>query len=326
MSSHPFAALTPEVVLAAVEQLGFYSDARIYPLNSYENRVYQVGLEEAAPLIAKFYRPNRWTRQQLLEEHQFTQDLAAHDIPVVQPLTVQGQSLFEYAGFYFALFPRQGGYAPEPGNLDQLYRLGQLVGRLHALGNSQTFRYRRELTVAHYGLEAAQQILQSGFLPTNLAKDWNLLCQQLLEKVGQIFQQYPYQAIRIHGDCHPGNLLYRDSGFFVVDFDDCKMGPAVQDLWMMLAGDRQEQTLQINELIEGYQEFQRFPTTQLHLIESLRTLRMLNYSAWLAQRWQDPAFPHSFPWFAKEQYWYEQLQSLTLQLEQLGQPALTLYN
>lgn len=326
MLNHPFSQLAPEVVLAAVESLGFFSDARIFPLNSYENRVYQVGIEDQQPLIAKFYRPNRWSDQQILEEHQLLQQLAEYEIPVVAPIAVQGATLFTYQEYRFALFVRRSGHAPELDNLDHLYRLGQLLGRLHAVSSTQPFTARRRLTVEHYGYEAAQQIINSGFVPTALTKDWQQVTSSLLEKVSHCFKQTPYQAIRIHGDCHTGNLLYRDQELFIVDFDDSKMGPAIQDLWMLLAGNREEQRIQLSEVVEGYQAFYDFQPSQLKLIESLRSLHMLNYSAWLAQRWQDPAFPSSFPWFAEEQYWYQQLQQLREQLLRLEQPPLTLFN
>lgn len=326
MHNHPFASLSPDLVLNAVESTGLLCDARILPLNSYENRVYQVGIEEQSPLIAKFYRPQRWSNQQILEEHSFTEQLAECDVPVVCPLHLNGQSLFEYQGFRFALFPRQGGYAPEPGNLDQLYRLGQLLGRLHAVGASHKFSHRRTLTVEHYGIEARQQILASGFIPEKLKASWSKTSATLLEKIQAIISKRPYHAIRIHGDCHPGNLLYRDQAFFIVDFDDSKTGPAVQDLWMLLAGSYEERCQQANELLEGYQEFYDFDYSQLHLIESLRALRMLNYCAWLAQRWDDPAFPKHFPWFTSESYWHDELNALQTQIKTLDEPVLRLAN
>ncbi len=326
MSEHPFAALSPDLVLNAVESLGLLSDARIMPLNSYENRVYQVGIEEQAPVIVKFYRPERWTNAQILEEHAFTAQLADCDVPVVQPLIFDQQSLFEFEGYRFALFPRQGGYAPEPGNLEQLYRLGQLLGRMHAVGASHKFKHRHSLNVQTYGIKARQTLLDSHFIPKKLQADWEKASAQLVEKVSHIMRQRPYQAIRIHGDCHPGNLLYRDEAFFIVDLDDSKTGPAVQDFWMLLEGSYEERCQQISELIEGYQEFCDFDYAQLHLIESLRALRMLSYSAWLALRWSDPAFPKYFPWFTSEQYWYDQLLALRTQIKTLEEPALRLAN
>lgn len=325
MSDHPFAGLTPDLVLDAVESLGLVSDARVLALNSYENRVYQVGLEDSAPLIAKFYRPQRWTDAQILEEHALSFELAELDIPLVAPIQHQGKSLFDYAGFRFCLFQRRGGRAPEAGDLDQLYRLGQLLGRLHAVGAKKSFIERPELNVASYG-EASFEFLRDGdFLPKNLASRWEAVVEDLLSTVATLFAENPYTSLRIHADCHPGNLLCRDESFFIVDLDDCRMGPAVQDLWMLLTGTRQEQTLQLAELVSGYNEFYDFSPSELPLIESLRTLRLLHYSAWLARRWSDPAFPYSFPWFGTEYYWNEQITILQEQKLTLKKPSLQLF-
>lgn len=325
MSDHPFAALTPDLVLDAVESLGFLTDARVLALNSYENRVYQVGIEDSTPLIAKFYRPERWSDGQILEEHGFSFELAECDVPLVAPMQQHGQSLFEYAGFRFALFERRGGRAPEPGNLDQLYRLGQLLGRLHAVGASKEFSLRPELTVASYGYASFERLSSGDHIPLSLRPAWQSVTRDLLLKVDELFAEHPYQAIRLHGDCHPGNLLCRDDSFFMVDLDDCRMGPAIQDLWMMLAGDYQERLSQLSELVDGYQEFHDFSACELPLIEGLRALRLLHYSAWLAQRWDDPAFPQSFPWFASERYWGEQILILREQRAALDEPFLKLF-
>lgn len=325
MHEHPFAKLTPDLVLDAVESLGLISDARVLALNSYENRVYQVGIEASEPLIAKFYRPERWSDSQIQEEHDLSFELAELDIPLVAPIQYNDQSLFEYEGFRFCLFERRGGRAPEPGDLDHLYRLGQLLGRLHAVGAKQPFIHRPELNLATYGQESFEFLKAGNFLPKSLKKEWETVTQAVLNKIEALFKQHPYTPIRIHGDCHPGNLLCRDESFFIVDLDDCRMGPAVQDLWMMLTGDRQEQTLQISELISGYEEFHDFVPAELPLIEGLRTLRILHYSAWLARRWKDPAFPNSFPWFGTEHYWNEQISILNEQQFALDQPYLQLF-
>ena len=323
--SHPFASLTPDLVLDAVESLGYLSDARVLALNSYENRVYQVGIEGEAPLIAKFYRPQRWSDAAIREEHQFSAELAALDIPVVAPLQRDGSSLFEHAGFRFALFPRRGGRAPEPGNLDQLYRLGQLLGRLHAVGALRPFEHREALTVASFGHASLETLLDGQFIPRSLLAAYESLARDLLKRLDALFAAHPAQAIRLHGDCHPGNLLCRDESFHIVDLDDCRMGPAVQDLWMMLAGSREERLGQLAELIEGYQEFHDFDSRELPLIEGLRSLRLMHYSAWLARRWDDPAFPQSFPWFGSERYWGEQILTLREQLAALDEPPLRLF-
>lgn len=323
--SHPFSTLTPDLVLDAVESLGYLSDARVLALNSYENRVYQVGIEESEPLIAKFYRPDRWSDAAIREEHAFSRELVEHEVPVVAPLGRDGESLFEHAGFRFALFPRRGGRAPEPGNLDQLYRLGQLLGRLHAVGATRPFTERETLAVDNFGHASLDTLLQGGFIPSGLLPAYRSVAQDLLGRLDALFGRVRYSAIRLHGDCHPGNLLYRDETFNVVDLDDCRMGPAVQDLWMMLAGERQERLAQLAELIDGYQEFHDFDPRELPLIEGLRALRLLHHSAWIARRWDDPAFPLAFPWFANERYWGDQVLMLREQIAALDEEPLRLF-
>ena len=323
--SHPFATLTPDLVLDAVESLGFLSDARVLALNSYENRVYQVGIEGETPLIAKFYRPARWSDAAIREEHAFSFELAEHEVPVVAPLLRDGESLFEHAGFRFALFPRRGGRAPEPGDLDQLYRFGQLLGRMHAIGASRPFAHREALTVDNFGHQSLATLLEGNFVPRSLLPAYESVARDLLARLDALFARIDYTAIRLHGDCHPGNLLYRDERFHVVDLDDCRMGPAVQDLWMLLAGERHERLQQLAELIDGYQEFHDFAPRELALIEGLRSLRLMPYSAWLARRWDDPAFPMSFPWFGSERYWGEQILMLREQLAALDEEPLRLF-
>ena len=323
--SHPFATLTPDLVLDAVESLGYLSDARVLALNSYENRVYQVGIEDSAPLIAKFYRPDRWSDAAIREEHAFSHELAECEVPVVAPLQRDGESLFEHAGFRFALFPRRGGRAPEPGNLDQLYSLGQLLGRLHAVGASRPFKHRETLTVAGFGHASLDTLLEGGFVPRSLLPAYESVARDLLKRLDELFVRVRYTPIRLHGDCHPGNLLHRDDAFNVVDLDDCRMGPAVQDLWMMLAGDRQERLGQLSELVDGYNEFHDFEARELPLIEGLRALRLMHHSAWIARRWDDPAFPLAFPWFANERYWGDQVLMLREQLAALDEEPLRLF-
>ncbi|WP_374322233.1 serine/threonine protein kinase [Aquipseudomonas alcaligenes] len=323
--SHPFATLTPDLVLDAVESLGYLSDARVLALNSYENRVYQVGIEDSAPLIAKFYRPDRWSDAAIREEHAFSHELAGCEVPVVAPLQRDGESLFEHAGFRFALFPRRGGRAPEPGNLDQLYRLGQLLGRLHAVGASRPFEHRETLTVAGFGHASLATLLDGGFVPRSLLPAYESVARDLLKRLDELFARVRYTPIRLHGDCHPGNLLHRDDAFHVVDLDDCRMGPAVQDLWMMLAGDRQERLGQLSELVDGYNEFHEFDARELPLIEGLRALRLMHHSAWIARRWDDPAFPLAFPWFANDRYWGDQILALREQLAALDEEPLRLF-
>lgn len=323
--SHPFSTLTPDLVLDAVESLGYLSDARVLALNSYENRVYQVGIEDQQPLIAKFYRPQRWSDAAIREEHLFSQELAECEVPLVAPLLRDGESLFEHAGFRFALFPRRGGRAPEPGNLDQLYRLGQLLGRLHAVGASRPFEHRENLAVNNFGHASLATLLDGGFIPRSLLPAYESVARDLLRRLDELFARVRYQAIRVHGDCHPGNLLCRDDTFHMVDLDDCRMAPAVQDLWMMLAGERHERLAQLAELMDGYQEFHDFDPRELPLIEGLRALRLLHHSAWIARRWDDPAFPLAFPWFANERYWGDQILALREQLAALDEEPLRLF-
>ena len=324
--SHPFANLTPDLVLDAVESLGYLSDARTLALNSYENRVYQVGIEDETPLIAKFYRPDRWTDAAILEEHAFSTELADCEIPVVAPLQRDGQTLFEHAGFRFALFPRRGGRAPEPGNLEQLYRLGQLLGRLHGVGASKPFLHRETLCVETFGHASLKTLLEGNFIPRSLLPAYESVARDLLKRLDELFARVSYTPIRLHGDCHPGNLLCRDDSFHIVDLDDCRTGPALQDLWMMIGGgERHERLSQLAELIEGYQEFHDFDSRELPLLEGLRSLRLIHYSAWLARRWDDPAFPMSFPWFGTERYWGEQILILREQLAALDEEPLRLY-
>lgn len=325
MKTHPFATLGPDQVLDAVESLGLVSDARVLALNSYENRVYQVGIEDGEPLIAKFYRPQRWSDAAIREEHAFTEELAEAEVPVVAPLRRDGESLFEHGGFRFALFPRRGGRAPEPGDLDQLYRLGQLLGRLHAIGASRPFRVRETLTVDNFGHASLATLRDSAFMPNSLRAEYVATAQALLARLDALFASTRYTAIRLHGDCHPGNLLERDGSFHVVDLDDCRMGPALQDLWMLLCGDRQERLRQLSELADGYSEFYDFPTRELPLLEGLRSLRLLHHSAWLTRRWDDPAFPPAFPWFTTEHYWRQQIGLLREQLMALDEEPLRLY-
>lgn len=322
MSDHPFAALTPDTVLDAVESLGFLSDARTLTLNSYENRVFQIGIEGDQPLIAKFYRPERWSDAAIREEHQFSIELAEREIPVIPPMQIDGESLFEHAGFRFSLFKRFGGRAPEFDNPDHLLMLGRLLGRLHAVGAMRPFAHRPALDPASFGHASIDWLEQAGCVPENLRPAYFSVARDLLTEIDVRWQQHPFQPIRLHGDLHVGNLLWRDELLYMVDMDDCRMGPAIQDLWMMLSGERDQRQGQLAELVDGYNEFHDFDPRQLPLIESLRSLRLIHYSAWLARRWTDPAFPRHFPWFASERYWADQVLTLREQRAALDEPAL----
>ena len=324
-NSHPYDTLTPDRVLNALEQQGYYSDARIFPLNSYENRVYQVGIEDSVPLIAKFYRPQRWSDQQIFEEHAFTNELAELEIPVVAPLAdSEGNTLFCHEGFRFSLFPRRGGRAPELDNLDNLEILGRYLGRIHAAGKAADFNQRPTVDVQSHAIDSYDFLQRSQMIPMSLETPYRTLVEDLIPLLQTLFESTDYQSIRLHGDCHPGNILWRDDRPNFVDFDDCRSGPAIQDLWMLLSGDRFQQTEQLDAVIEGYKQFCDFSHIELRLIEGLRTLRIMYYAAWLARRWGDPAFPRAFPWFNSERYWGEHILELREQLAALQERPLIL--
>lgn len=322
---HPFDQLTPDFIMDAVESLGYACDCRTFALNSYENRVYQVGLEDKEPLIVKFYRPDRWTDEQIHEEHQLCFELEEQELPVVAPiLDADNNSAFVYNDFKFALFPRKGGHAPEFDNDNNLLIIGRLLGRIHRIGSSRPFLHRPSISIEKYGYESVS-LIQGKFIPNDYRESYEILTNELLQKISNIFNEANNIAnIRVHGDCHAGNMLWRDDNPHFVDFDDARMGPAIQDIWMLLSGDRVRQTTQIDIILEGYEQFNEFNIQELKLIESLRTLRMLHYSAWLANRWDDPAFPAAFPWFNSVQYWGEQILQLREQLGALQEPSLTI--
>lgn len=320
-------ALTPDTVLSAVSEFGFNADARIFPLNSYENRVYQIGIEDSDPIIGKFYRPGRWSDEAIMEEHHFTQQLSEQEIPVVAPISIAGQTLLSYHGYRFALYPRKGGQAPEPGDLDQLNWLGRLLGRIHNIGKSEEFHHRPTINSQTYGEKAAQFILQSGFLPAALEQQYADVSQQLATQIKTIFSNInSLHWIRGHGDFHHGNILWhRDQGPWLVDFDDCSICPAVQDIWMLLSGSRHDQSIQLSELLDGYSDFCPFDPAELKLVEPLRALRLIHYHAWLAKRWQDPAFPANFPWFNSDKFWQQHITDLQNQLVAINSDPLKWY-
>ena len=308
---HAFAELRPDDILGPLEELGFVSDGRLLALNSYENRVYRVGLEQDEPVVAKFYRPGRWSDDAILEEHRFTAELARAEIPAVPPLELDGRTLHHSGPFRLAVFPCRGGRAPELDAADMLRQLGRLVARIHLQGATEPFRHRPRIDIDAYGVESQRYLVEHGFIPADLVDAYNGVAEHLLDNVEGCFERAgAVREIRLHGDLHPGNVLHDGEEFFIVDFDDVRSGPAVQDLWMFLSGGREEQTPQLAALLEGYEEFRRFDARELHLVEALRTLRIMHYAAWIARRWEDPAFKIAFPWFDSPRYWDEHLLSL----------------
>jgi len=320
-SAHPFVRLTPDTVNEAVEAIGLRTDGRLLALNSYENRVYQVSLEGAEPVVAKFYRPGRWSVPTIIEEHEFALELAAAEVPVVAPIERDGKTLFERDGFHYCVYPRRGGRWPELATADDRSWMGRFLARIHQVGARRRFRHRPSLSWQAMGRESAAYLLEHGWLPTHLEPAYESLARDLLHRVEQRFAEaMPSRLLRLHGDCHRGNVLWTDSGPHFVDLDDCMTGPAIQDLWMLLSGDTDEMSGQMGDLLEGYGQFMDFDPRELLLIEPLRTLRMIHYSAWLARRWDDPAFPRAFPWFEEPRYWEQHILDLREQLAAIEQP------
>ncbi len=326
VSEFHFTKLTPELILDGIESLGVQVASGLLALNSYENRVYQFVSEDNKRYVVKFYRPLRWTDEQVLEEHQFSQLLYDEDIQVVAPLTINGQSLHQIDGYKFALFPSVGGRQFEVDNLDQLESVGRTIGKMHRTAHLAKFAHRPPISIATH-LEAPIATLKSHeIVPVHLHTPFFTIIEQLIERTTRYYTQAIAKcsgAIRLHGDVHPGNILWRDGPIFV-DFDDCRNGPAIQDLWMMLSGDRQQQLLQLDILVNAYEEFHELDYKEFHLIEPLRAMRMVHYMAWLALRWQDPAFPQAFPWFGEDKYWEGQILALKEQFAALDEPVLSL--
>jgi Ser/Thr protein kinase RdoA (MazF antagonist) len=311
------------VLLDAVESLGLRASGSLLALNSYENRVYQLGMEDGPPLVAKFYRPARWSDAQILEEHAFSLALAEREIPVVPPMLFDGASLHHYQGIRFALFARRGGRVPELGDSNTLEWIGRFLGRIHALGQVQAYQERPVLDIFSFGEEPVQYLLGAAVVPPDLREVYRGVASQALDGVRRCFDRAgTVRQLRLHGDCHPGNMLWTDDGPHFVDFDDSRMGPAVQDIWMLLSGSREEQSGQLADVLAGYEDFCDFDVRELYLLEALRTLRLLHYAAWLARRWHDPAFPQAFPWFAAPRFWEEQILSLREQIALMDEPPL----
>ncbi|UCG97063.1 MAG: serine/threonine protein kinase [Burkholderiales bacterium] len=325
----PFADLTPDAVLNAIDAIGVPTSGTLLALNSYENRVFQVGVQDDAQrfVVAKFYRPGRWTDAQIVEEHAFTGELAGVEVPAVPPLAIDGATLHERGGYRFALYPRRGGRAPEIEDRQVREWLGRFIGRIHSVGGTSRYQHRPSLDVATFGDEPRAYLLASGWLPHELRDVYAGVSAQAIDEVRRCYGRAgDLRTIRLHGDVHVGNVLWTDSGAqpgpHFVDFDDSRMGPAVQDLWMLLSGSRDERQAQLADLLAGYEDFAEFDRRELHLIEALRTLRLVHYSAWIARRWDDPAFPAAFPWFDTPRYWEERILELREQVAAMQEPPL----
>lgn len=316
--------LQPDDILAAAERLGYRTDGRLLALNSYENRVYRVGLEDLPPIVIKFYRPGRWTDAAILEEHAFAIELATEaEVPVVPPVVYDGTTLHHSGSFRYSIFPCRGGRSPDLDNMDLLRQLGHFVARIHTYGERRNFIHRPTINLGSYGLASRDYLLKAGFIPEHLHPAYTSLCEHLFEAIGECYAQADKpRMLRLHGDFHPGNILVIDDDMHIVDLDDARMGPAVQDLWMFLSGGRIEQTPQLHELLAGYTEFRKFEARELHLIEALRTLRIMHYAAWLARRWEDPAFKIAFPWFNSNRYWEDHVLALREQLSLMQEDPL----
>jgi Ser/Thr protein kinase RdoA (MazF antagonist) len=321
----PYEKLTPDCVLDAVESCGYRCDGRLLALNSFENRVYMVYLEEGAPLVSKFYRPGRWSDEAILEEHRFARELDEREIPVVAPLAVGGRTLNEHAGFRFALFPRRAGRSPELENEEVLAWLGRFIARIHAVGALTRFEHRPRLDVESFGYEPSRFVLDNDFVPPDLRETYRSVVDDVLGRIVICYQRAGRVAdIRLHGDCHAGNILWTEEGPHFVDLDDARSGPAVQDLWMCLSGERSAMERQLSVLMKGYREFRDIDASECVLVEALRSLRMVHYAGWLARRWSDPAFPASFPFFNTQRYWQDHILALREQAALLDEPPLEL--
>jgi Ser/Thr protein kinase RdoA (MazF antagonist) len=321
--SHPYSELTPDVVQDALDSVGFRGDGRLQAFGSYENRVYQAWLEDGPPVVAKFYRPARWTDAQIQEEHAFVDELSTREIPAVAPLVAGGATLHAFAGFRFAVYPKCGGRAPELENPGTLTWLGRFLGRIHAIGALTPFATRPAIDIDTFGVAPRDWLLAHECIPADLAEPWRSIAALALDGVRRCYDRAgSVRPLRLHGDCHAGNVLWTDAGPHFVDFDDARMGPAVQDLWMLLSGDRGEMTAQLGAVLDGYEDFAEFEPRELHLVEALRTLRLIHYSAWLAQRWEDPAFPAAFPWFGTQRYWQDRILELREQVALLDETPL----
>jgi Ser/Thr protein kinase RdoA (MazF antagonist) len=318
---HPYSQLTPEQVLDALGEAGLRPDGRLLSLNSYENRVYQVWLEDDAVVVAKFYRPGRWSDAQIDEEHEFARELAEREIPVIAPISstkTRTEPIFR-----LAIYPRRGGRTPELEDAKTLEWIGRFIGRIHAVGAARPFKTREALTPRSFGEEPRAFLLASGLVPADLLDAWKAVTAQALAGIAHCYKRAgAVRAIRLHGDCHIGNILWTEAGPHFVDLDDARMGPAMQDLWMLLSGERTAMNVQLHHVLAGYEEFAEFDRRELNLLEALRTLRLIHYSAWIARRWDDPAFPAAFPWFNTQRYWQDRILELREQIALMEEEPL----
>ncbi|MFC5079138.1 serine/threonine protein kinase [Vibrio thalassae] len=316
-----FDALTPDFMWYALESIGVRAESGLLALNSYENRVYQFTDEDRKRFVVKFYRPQRWSREQIQEEHDFSNELVDNDVPIAAPLSINGETIHEYQGYLFTLFNSEGGRQFEVDNLEQLEWVGRFMGRIHQVGAKKNFIHRPTIGLEEYVYQPRKLLQSSTFIPAHLENAFFSDLDLLISQIEAHWQSS--ETIRLHGDCHPGNILWRDGPMFV-DLDDARNGPAIQDLWMLLNGDRQDKMMQLDVLLEGYQEFSDLANDQLKLIEPLRGLRMVHYMAWLAKRWHDPAFPQAFPWFNDAKYWEGQVLGFKEQIAALNEKPLSL--
>jgi Ser/Thr protein kinase RdoA (MazF antagonist) len=319
----PYATLTPHRILDALDGVGIRGDGRLIALNSYENRVYLVHCEDAPSIVVKFYRPGRWTDAQIAEEHAFVAELAEREVPAVGPLVLDGRTLHHHADLRFAVYPRRGGRTPELDDRKTLTWLGRYIGRIHAVGARSAFVHRPILDIATFGDEPREFLLAHGFVPDDLREAYSAISTLALAGVRACFARAgEVGTLRLHGDCHASNVLWTEGGPHFVDFDDARMGPAVQDLWMLLSGDRASMTQQLGDLLDGYEDFAELDRAELCLVEALRTLRLMHYAAWIARRWDDPAFPAAFPWFNTQRYWQDRILELREQVAAMDEAPL----
>ncbi|WP_413700838.1 serine/threonine protein kinase [Psychromonas sp. KJ10-10] len=324
-SNFSYLSLTPELQLDALASVGIYPDTGLIQLNSYENRVCLFSDENKVRYVVKFYRPQRWNKQQLLEEHEFSLELKKKGCLLASPVSIKKQTLFEFQGYYFVLFKSLSARSLEVDNLDHLYEVGVALGKLHKIGRKGSFKARENFDSKNMLTLPIKQLKQSNLIPEHIAEQLFATMDEVKKLAKQLFKQHDFKAIRLHGDCHASNILMNDNKPYFVDFDDCKMGPAIQDIWMLLSGDKQEQQLQLSTILEGYEQELAFDAKQLALIEALRSMRIIHYVSWINKRWSDPTFPLNFPWFSTDEYWQELLQSLQQQITNMQAPPVSVW-